>query len=436
MRTLSIAPASDRLFADGKPFFYLADTCWSAFTNPTLDEWAYYLHYRANQGFNALQINIMPQGDRSENTWDNPMPFAREEGKAWDFSAPNPAYFDRCVTMLEMAAARGFTPALVLLWADLVPGTSINKTYHTRAMRLDEVETYVRLVVDRFARFNPIWIVSGDSDLPDEGRDWYRTARDLLKRLTPHLPCTFHMAPSTLLPEEWTDIYLTYSGHSIEHESGAYTQAMDRHSRRLRRPIINGEPCYEAHGSGPGYRFSAFDVRRVMWWSLLSGAKAGFTYGAHGIWSWHRTGRRFCNEAWAQTPLDWRAALTLPGAWDASRSASLFEQHGLIDCEPRQNLLLDMPEQVRLAANAGTTRFAAYVPYPRNLNLRLDLSGWRLHVYNLADRREEHPVVTVTPRRSTIAMVQANADVLVVGSKEEKHKPGNSKCERTAEGEG
>ena len=49
---------------DGKPFFYLADTIWSAFTNVTDEEWEYYLKRRKEQGFTVLQINTMPKWDR------------------------------------------------------------------------------------------------------------------------------------------------------------------------------------------------------------------------------------------------------------------------------------------------------------------------------------------------------------------------------------
>ena len=47
---------------DGRPFFWLADTIWTAFTNPTDGEWIEYLDQRASQGFNVLQINALPQG--------------------------------------------------------------------------------------------------------------------------------------------------------------------------------------------------------------------------------------------------------------------------------------------------------------------------------------------------------------------------------------
>ena len=62
---LKISKNKQTLLKDGKTFFYLADTCWSAFTNISDEEWDYYLYKRKVQGFNAIQINILPQWDAS-----------------------------------------------------------------------------------------------------------------------------------------------------------------------------------------------------------------------------------------------------------------------------------------------------------------------------------------------------------------------------------
>ena len=67
---LQIAENKHTLLKDGKPFFYLADTCWSAFTNITDEEWEYYLYKRKVQGFNTIQINILPQWDASATDLD------------------------------------------------------------------------------------------------------------------------------------------------------------------------------------------------------------------------------------------------------------------------------------------------------------------------------------------------------------------------------
>jgi hypothetical protein len=412
---LTIAPTQDYFLRNGSYFFYLADTVWSAFTNPTFEEWEYYLDYRRSQGFNALQINILPQGDRSKSSTDNPMPFMRTPDGKEDFSRPNSAYFERAARLTARAVEKGFVPALVLMWGNLVPGTSININYKTQAMQKEQVKPYVKLVANTFAKFNPIWIVSGDADLPEAGKEWFKIARDYLKELTPNLLCTFHLDPRAPLPETWTDIYLTYSGHSIQGETTAYKQAIDRSSRKIKHPVLNGEPCYEAHGSGPDFRFSAFDVRRQLWWSLLSGAKAGVAYGGHGVWCWHRTGQRFGNEGWAQMPLDWRNALKLRGSWDAGYARNLFEQYELYQLDPRQELLNVPTEVMRMASNAANTRFAIYVPYTRNIKIKLELSLYNLTVFNLMERQIEHPSVTYGTDSGIVGMTESNADILIIG---------------------
>ena len=49
---MSLTIENNILMKNGKPFFYLADTCWSAFTNIKDNDWDYYLDYRKSQGFN------------------------------------------------------------------------------------------------------------------------------------------------------------------------------------------------------------------------------------------------------------------------------------------------------------------------------------------------------------------------------------------------
>lgn len=47
------------LYKNNKRFFYLADTCWGAFTSVSMPDWKYYLNMRKHEGFNAIQINIL-----------------------------------------------------------------------------------------------------------------------------------------------------------------------------------------------------------------------------------------------------------------------------------------------------------------------------------------------------------------------------------------
>ena len=57
------------MHADGRPFFYLADTAWNGCLRSSRDEWRYYLSERVRQGFTAVQWvatqwRSAPEGDR------------------------------------------------------------------------------------------------------------------------------------------------------------------------------------------------------------------------------------------------------------------------------------------------------------------------------------------------------------------------------------
>ena len=126
MGNVRINDAKTGFELDGKPFFYLADTCWSAFTNATLEDWEFYLTRREQQGFTYFQVNTTPQWDRQLPDLGI-YPYASEDGILQDFSRPQPEFWERARTMCSMAREHGIRPALILVWANLVPGTWIEK---------------------------------------------------------------------------------------------------------------------------------------------------------------------------------------------------------------------------------------------------------------------------------------------------------------------
>ncbi len=67
---ITVSQNKRTLLRDGQHFFYLADTCWSAFTSIQENDWITYLDKRKEQGFNTLQINVLPQWDRSRGQFD------------------------------------------------------------------------------------------------------------------------------------------------------------------------------------------------------------------------------------------------------------------------------------------------------------------------------------------------------------------------------
>ena len=91
------------------------------------------------------------------------------------------------------------------------------------------------------------------------------------------------------------DLCFYQSGHNAQNLGMPYLLAEEMADKYKGKPVINSEPCYEDMGySRQMYgRWSKEDIIRAAWMSLLSGASAGITYGAAGIYSWHTTNKGF-----------------------------------------------------------------------------------------------------------------------------------------------
>jgi hypothetical protein len=418
MQLLRVSDTNDYLIKDGKPFFYLADTVWAAFANVPLDTWRQYLAYRKAQGFNAVQISILPITHDTSTSPDNVDPFLPDAEGNWDFYRLNEAYFDKAVRMVRMAAEAGILPILGVVWKCHVPGTRASeRSPIPSAMPKDAMEAYAEYAVRRFAPHTPAFFISGDTAWDsDQEPVYYMAALDIVRRLAPDALITMHMVPSVTLPNEFVqkvDFYMYQSGHRAE-QTTPYELAVQHSQYAVKRPVVNGEPCYEGHGKGQTLtRFRAFDVRKATWQSLLAGAKMGITYGGHGIWSCHFAGMGFVQPQWKFLPYDWQDALRLPGAWDAAFARWLWERYALFDVQPAQELLVREDDEVRVASTEN--RIALYLPHAYDVALHVDLSGYRCKLWDLENRRPIVPIVEAG-MPSMIRASAYNGDVLVVGS--------------------
>ncbi|MEM2350985.1 MAG: DUF4038 domain-containing protein [Thermoproteota archaeon] len=420
MGKLTISNSRDFFLRDGKKFFYLADTCWSAFTNATFEEWEYYLRYRRMQGFNALQINVLPQHDRSR-VEDSMEPFETLPDGGWDFSRRNEKYFDKAEKMVEMAFENGFTPALVVLWCNYVKGTWGSKMNPSRIIPLEKLEEYVGYVVDRFGKYDPIFIISGDTNFEtDESVEYYETALNIVKSRSPGSLTTMHIMgglwnlPEVLVKSPKYDFYMYQSGHMKEHQHLPYELAQKFYNMPVKRPIVNGEPCYEGHSHGNKYgRFSSFDVRKAVWQSLLSGAKAGVAYGAHGVWPWHKEGRIFGGESFSGPPYEWSVALRFPGAFDAAFAKWLFQKYDLFSIKPANYRLLNEAPEIRVSE--GDDKIIVYTPYNWDIKLRIDGALYEWEGIDLGLMRFFKPDVKAFEGYSVLEMSEFNNDALIIG---------------------
>lgn len=423
MRRISLSEDNEYFVGeDDQPFFYLGDTVWSAFTNAKISEWKEYLNYRSRQGFNALQINILRQWDSSESELDIE-PFDVKKDNTYDYTQPNEDYFARAEKMLEMAVERDFVPALVVLWANYVPGTWISdRQNQKRTMAWEEMKSYVNYIVDRFSEYNPIYLVSGDTGFESEkASQYYLKAMEIIKNKTPEALTTLHIRggednlDDSLIESDHLDFYMYQSCHFLKKPELAYELPQKLSKKKIKRPILNGEPCYEGITDleTNEARVRRFDTRKAIWQSLLSGAGTGVTYGAHGLWSWHKEGMSFGGDTAFDTPFTWSEALRFPGADNAAKAKYLFETYDLFGCEPKDWILNDT-RGIRAAER--DENFAIYTPHNKVIKVDKDLSGYDLEAYELGAEKIGEPKVKIRNGITTIKMGNYNTDRLIVGA--------------------
>ena len=339
---LEVAPGGHMLqTADGKPFFWLADTAWELIHRATPHEASFYLRTRARQGFTVVMTVVLAEDDGLRTpTPDGLTPFA-EADPAW----PNAAYFDRVAKIVDEAGALGLYVALLPTWGDKVTAPwGVGPRIFT-ADRLPAARAYGRFLGARLkGRTNLVWVLGGDRPVrldlpggtwfgadavkagwrPDE--DWTPVWRALAEGLregsgapilTAWHPQGGEQSSSVQLPDApWLSIHGLQSGHNGGRDLPVWEWVARDHALSPAKPVIDLEPNYEDHPVNPwprwnpadGY-FRDDDVRRQTWRAVLAGA-AGATYGHHAVWQW--AGPR--NAGVNHVDRDWVSALHRPGA--------------------------------------------------------------------------------------------------------------------------
>ena len=425
---LAVNSTNDAFTLDGEPFFWLADTCWSAFTNISEADWEYYLTRRAEQGFNVLQINTLPQWDRCRPDLGI-YPYASEDGVVFDWTRPNSAYWERARAMCERAVAHGIRPALILMWCNYVPGTwgaALAARTGATLMPRAEIPAHVQRVYDYLGEFDPVYVISGDTDFKtDESIAYYEDTYAAIHALAGDGPLyTMHInRGNSTIPESLVDkldFYMFQSGHNHAEQFNAYKLPEALAAKYPKKPMINAEPCYEMMGASRNvyWRFSAQDVRAAAWTSIFDGAYAGVTYGAHGIWNWQTavsTGS-ILGEGF-DAPFRWYEALQLPGAWDYGALSGMLDLLGTRAPQPAQDELDDTRDEIRLArisADDASPAYAAYMPRATKLKIKGELAGATAVAIDLENKRVARLPVKVGDGVTVVSQHPFTADALLV----------------------
>jgi len=379
-QNVRLRTADGSFVVDGRQRFLLADTVWSALSDATDDEWAYYLDRRARQGFNGALISVLPiLHDRSAKE-GGLAPFdedlVRAEG-VWRF---NDGFFRRLRERLDMAERYGIVLGLVLLWVNYVEDTWGAERTPGFVMPGGARDEYLHSLAEVVRDGECLLVVSGDAAFTSVAEvNSYRDFSEAVRAKWPKSLLTFHSAPTATIPVELqalADALVFQSGHHGETPKCARELAARYRSIAGNRPVMNAEPAYEAHRVGGGVgRFGRATVRRRIWESVVGGASAGVTYGAHGLWSWHRGNEPFSSNHFSGAPLDWRQALLLPGSDDAATCRAIMEGVGAYRLDPgsRDLAVVDQgwgADEVVVGVDATSATAAVYLPNGGPVTLR------------------------------------------------------------------
>lgn len=326
--------------ADGKPFFWLADSWWHGMT--TRLNWPggfqTLTRDRKDKGFSVIQFaiafpcDIEPLDHRGAN----------EAGHAWteDFESINPEYFELVDLRVEWLARQGMVPNIVGMWG-----------YYLPFMGVDKVKQHWRYLVARYGAYPVTWTICGESTLT-----WYlledkaeQEARQLQKQgwsevanyvatIDPFSRLrTVHPGPASgrlepLADMSEIDIIMLQPGHRDSSIATALEHRLQAEKRYPDKPIMIGEACFEGMGGECKEK-----IQRILFWgSVLSGAP-GHSYGVDAIWQFNTERQLFgkspSGHVWGNTP--WEVAYRWPGSKHVGIGREILEDFQWQRFEPQ-----------------------------------------------------------------------------------------------------
>jgi hypothetical protein len=391
---------------DGKPFFWLGDTCWEMFHRLTREEIDEFLEIRKQQGFNVIQAVALAEvnGIREPNRYgdfplnnEDPAQFAVTPG-ADPRSAYEYDYWDHVDYAIDKIAEKGMYVGLLPTWGDKVAHMWGDGPIIFNESNAKE---YGRLIATRYKnRSNIIWILGGDRPAIykfkrdgvekeyNELAIWNAMAEGLESVLGKEAFITYHpwggnSSSKDLHKEPWLDMNGFQSGHGAR-ETESWSMVSNDLALQPQKPVLDMEPCYEDHPVNPwdgkwtrkerGY-FTAYDVRARIYRSVFAGA-CGVTYGHHHIWQFMNTALyKPINPG--DTIIPWRQAARAEAANELQYLKALMLSRPYLSRIPDQSMIKSDPGKdykdmiIATRDQAGTF---AMIYLPQSKKIEVDIS--------------------------------------------------------------
>jgi len=308
---LQVDPSGRYLeYSDGSPFLYLGDTAWELFARLNDKEAIQYLDNRKSKGFTVIQAVILTELDGTDHPTKAGMPQLIDN----DVTRPHPEYLNHMDLIIKEAAKRNLFIGLLPTWGD-----KVDKQWGKgpKLFNKENAQVYGRILGERYAGYsNIIWIIGGDRSGSGKNKEiWNAMAEGIREKDQTHLmtfhPQGEHSSSFWFHDEQWLDFNMFQSGHCQSTYSVFRRLLWPDYDRKPTKPVMDAEPRYEdipVNFKEEDGRFTAYDVRKSLYQSMLSGA-CGYTYGCNNIWQMFAPGiESKCN---ARTP--WYESLDMEG---------------------------------------------------------------------------------------------------------------------------
>ena len=315
----------------------VGDSPQSLIGNLSLTEAAFFMENRRRYGINALWINLLCNDGTADSvegcnadgtTFDGIAPFTI----ANDLSTPNPAYFERADSIINIAAAHG----MVVI---LDPIETIGWLSTLRANGIDKAFAFGQYLGNRYKNIpNIIWMHGNDF------QSWRNATDDALVQAVArgirstdsnhiHTVELNYLTSGSLDDQSWAPLIELDAAYTY---FPTYAQVLAEYNRTNFKPTFMVEANYEFEhipGTDGG---STHNLRRQEYWTMLSGA-TGQLYGSAFTWKLHK---------------GWESNLDTPGVIQLSYMKNLFASKKWYDL---------IPDQTHTVVTAGYGSFSCLV---------------------------------------------------------------------------
>jgi len=389
-RVLPMLKVSDNkrflVTADGKPFFYLADTAWELLHRLDRKDAAEFLSLRASQGYTAIQAVALAEldGVGVPNAYGDLPLVDKDPTKPAITPGSNPAdakaydFWDHVDYIVDQANARGLYIALLPSWGRWVNN---NARGDTSLLTPANAQAFGEFLGKRYGKKGIIWILGGDRTPTGFEGTWRAMGRGIAigvsgKEDYDAVLMSFHprggeTSSDWFHNDAWLDFNMHQTGHGLADKVMAWAKIAKDYERTPVKPVLDGEPLYEDHplafrSKEFGYS-SDSHVRQRAYWDVFSGA-CGHTYGNHAVWQMYAPGRDAVNG-----PLMyWQDAARRPGAVQMGYLRALVESRPYLSRVPDQSLVVDTLDGAdKITATRGDGYAFVYSAQGRKFTVRM-----------------------------------------------------------------